>query len=65
MAEKIQRIPLDDLPAGKIQCYACGAVYDYSASPELWFPTLHVHEFTQQLVIMTHQFCCGAPHHTA
>lgn len=48
-----------------IKC-RCGKPYDYALGmpAALWFPTSSVHEFTQSLVIMTRNECCGATSHT-
>jgi hypothetical protein len=53
----------------RLRCHSCKAVDEggvYAGSPprELWFPEMSVREFTQQLVIMTRKYCCGAISHT-
>lgn len=53
-----------ELPAGKMRCHGCGAIYDHLASPALWFPSMMVHEFRHSLPLTTHQYCCGAQDHT-
>lgn len=49
-------------PPGKMRCRACGEVYGIDR-PDIWFPTITVHEYTQSLVIMTRSLCCGVIAH--
>ena len=46
-----------------LKCPGCKKDIDVHA-PALWFPRSEVHEYTQQLVIMTHMLCCGYISHT-
>lgn len=45
-------------------CHGCKLPITDLMAPALWFPEPRVHEMSQSLVIMTHQFCCGALNHT-